>query len=237
MDEKLTYQIYEEFQKQYNNTATEKHLSPMTWLPSATKKTVDPDDPAGDIRSNKHWKVFTEVYEKYKNYDSFDPAIFVKAVFYYRDQFKKIYPGMLTTHEAYKAYIEYMNKLIAEAKSGGTSEEIARSLTGTKETICRLLKIPRSEVPSYESLYKLFNEVPTGSLVPIGIVYCIHGMLSPYYLATSKSFRKAWKNLDPDIKAEIGFESEDDFEPYVGLIRQIPKVYNISKTIFGEDIL
>lgn len=41
MDEKLTYQIYEEFQKQYNNTATEKHLSPMTWLPSATKKTVD----------------------------------------------------------------------------------------------------------------------------------------------------------------------------------------------------
>lgn len=246
MDEKKTYQLYEEFQKAYNRLATEKKLRPMIWLPSAYKKTChiyerDGKYPADDIRESRHWKIFTQIYEKYKHYDGFDATVFITGVFHFRTDLKSISPAILLSHESYKAYIEYIKKIVADAQSGGrdaTRKQVFNSIYGTRITINQLLKIPKNEVPSREMLEKFFTvKKEKDSILPKGIVYCIHGMISPYYLALSKTFRKIYPDLDPDVKAEIGFETEDDFEVYAGLVRTCKENYDNLKIMFGDDII
>lgn len=241
-EEKMAYHIYEEFQKEYNQMVAQRRLSMKKWLPSASRKMVTNYDrdgkyPADFIREHENWDVFVKTYEKYQHMATFDPAIFMKGAFYYRDKLKKIYPAMLlakTTEESYTAYIE---KMVTEARMGGGGEEILLGMRGTKKSICKLLNILDHEELEFQDVYDLFNKVPKGHIVSRGISFALSGMFSLYYLAMSKSFNSAYDNLDADVKAEIGFETRESMEPFIGLIRQWPNVYKTTKSLFGEDII
>lgn len=242
MDEKHAYHIYEAFQREYNRIAQQRNLKPMKWLTTAERKTCydykrDGKYPADVIREHKNWEIFMDVWNKYKNQSSFNYDIFVKGAFYYRDKLKSIFPRMLLSEDSDKSYKMYLDKLIMDASAGSGEDNIVTSLTGTRKTICKILRLEANEMPTLGQIERFFTHIPKGFLVSEGVRYCLHGMISPYYLSVSKTFRKVYATLDSDIRAEIGFEKESDMEVYVGLIRSSGKAYRAAKALFGEDIL
>lgn len=241
-EEKMAYHIYEEFQKEYNRMVAQKKLPARIWLPSASRKMVTDFDrdgkyPADFIREHKNWETFVKVYEKYQHMSTFDPVIFMKGAFYYRDNMLKIYPSMLLTDTVDKSYHAYIEKIVTEARMGGTDEEVITGLKGTRRAICKLLKIPDNETPDFQDIYDLFNDTPKGHIVSRGISFALSGMFSLYYLAISKSFNSVYEKLDQDIKSEIGFDSREDMEPFIGVVRQFPRVLQAAKLLFGDDII
>jgi len=242
MDEKHAYHIYEAFQREYDKMVRDGKAKPMKWLTTAERKTCPDYDrdgkyPADIIREHKNWQIFVDVWEKYKNQSSFNYDIFVRGAFYYRPEIKKIFPRMLLSVDCERSYLQYLEKLIVDASGGNDEDKIIVSLKGTRNTICKILRLNVNTMPDAEQLESLFTRVPKGMVFPEGIRYCIHGMMSPYYLAVSKSFRSAYATLDPDVRAEIGFEKEEDMDIYVGIIRSFSKAYRAAKALFGEDIL
>lgn len=242
MEEKKTYALYEAFQKEYNKMVREGKKPERFWLTSASRKSCydydrDGKYPADVIREHKFWHCFQEAYDKYKDFDAFDPSIFVQAVFYYRDPKKQIYPSILTTKDAEESYYQYMERLINMAKSDGTADRVLEGLKGTRKIMWKMMGLESSAEPEYKKIYSFFADIQKDCIVSKGIVYCMHGMISPYYMAVSRSFNSVFDDLDPDIKAEIGFDSKKDMEPYIGIMHQFPNVYKAAKLLFGEDIL
>jgi len=242
MDEKHAYHIYEAFQKEYNRLVRAGKLPPRKWLATAECKSCPDFDrdgkyPADPIREHKNWEIFTAVWDKYKDESSFNYDIFVKGAFYYRPEIKQIYPRMLLSEDCHKSYHQYLEKIIMDANAGTDEDNIIISLTQTRKTICKILRLNPTEMPSKEQIERFFTRVPKGNVVSEGIRYCFHGMISPYFLVMSKTFRSVYEKLDPDMKAEIGFESEADMEVYVGLVRSHTKAYRAAKAMFGEDII
>jgi hypothetical protein len=241
-EEKMAYHIYEEFQKEYNKLVAQRKLSMKKWLPDAGRKMVtnyerDGKYPADFIREHENWETFVKTYEKYQHMTTFDPVIFMKGAFYYRDEMKKFYPAMLLTDTVEKSYYKYIEKIVTEARMGNTGDEVIRGLMGTRRAICKLLRIHDNENPDFQDIYDLFNTTPKGHIVSRGISFALSGMFSLYYLAMSKSFNSAYDKLDQDIKSEIGFDSREDMEPFIGVVRQFPEALKTMKILFGDDIV
>ena len=229
-DEKMAYKIADEFAKRARKIGMQRK-----WIASAESKVnihPDSDERPGDkIRNSKNFKYFMDVWNMYKNDQNFDIVIFMDAVFRTIPRGKQIYPAQLRTKKLYSAYKEYRMRLKMSEKVGSV-KRIMEDLVRSYKTISK--KMDKKNLTE-EDLDRFFNEIPEGQLVSEGMFYAMQEMLSPYYLAVSKSFRKAYFNADKDIQDEI--IDKDKLENIKALVRLKTRVHGFAKRIFGKDIL
>lgn len=229
-DEKMAYKLADRFTKEAKKIGLKNK-----WIASAESKVhihEDSDERPGDkIRNSKNFKYFMDVWLMYKNDQNFDIAIFIDSVFRNLPRGKKIYPAQLRTKRVYNNYKEYRMRLKMSEKVGSV-KRIMEDLVRTYKTIAK--KMDKKHLTE-DDFYRFFNEVPEGQLVSEGLFFAMQEMLSPYYLAISKSFRKAYFNADKDIQEEI--IDKDKLENIKALVRLKSRVHGFAKRIFGKDIL
>lgn len=230
-EEKQVYHIYEAFQKRTN-----KRGQRIKWLPQATaKSTYDYDRdgkyPGDKIRESKNWKYFCDVWDVFKDSASFDPEIFMDSVFRHLPKDKNITPAQLRTKKIVQQYKDYRMKL---KMSDNISDEkqIMRDIINTYKFIQR--KLNKSELRQND-IYDFFNSIQDNNVVSQGIFSCINEMISPYYMAVSKSFEDAYVSIDEDIREEI--MSFDKYQRIRSLVKLKTRVYQFAKKVFGADIV
>lgn len=229
-DEKMAYKIADEFTKfarkrgQYNK-----------WIASAeSKPRIDPDSderPGDKIRNSKNFKYFLDVWEMYKQDPNFDIRIFMESVFHHIPTHKKIFPAQLRTKKNYTNYKEYRQRLKMGEKVGSV-KRIMEDYVRTYKNISRSLD---KKTLTEDDLYNFFNTVPEGEILSPGMFLAINGMISPYYMAISKSFRNAYFNADPDIQDEI--ISKDKIDNIKNLVKLKSRLHGFAMKIFGKDII
>lgn len=229
-DEKMAYKLADEFAKSARKIGMHRK-----WIASAESKVnihPDSDERPGDkIRNSKNFQYFVDVWEMYKSDQNFDISIFIDSVFRNLPRDKKIYPAQLRTKRIYNNYKEYRMRLKMSERVGSV-KRIMEDMVRSYKTISK--KVGKKELTD-EDLDRFFNEIPDGQLVSEGLFFAMQEMLSPYYLAVSKSFRKAYFNADKDIQEEI--IDKDKLENIKALVRLKTRVHGFARRIFGKDIL
>jgi len=230
-EEKQIYYIYEAFQKR-----TSKKGSRIKWLSQATSKSSydydrDGKYPGDKIRESKNWKYFCDVWEIFKDSASFDPEIFMDSVFRHLPKEKNIAPAQLRTKKIIQQYKDYRMKL---KMSDNISDEkqMMRDIINTYKFIQR--KLNKDEL-SQSDIYNFFNSVKDSNVISLGLFSCINEMISPFYMAVSKSFEDAYVSSDEDIREEImPFEK---YQKLRALVTMKTRVYQFAKKVFGKDII
>jgi hypothetical protein len=230
-EEKMAYKIYEAFQ-----VKTKKIGIRNIWLPSASSKSYynydrDGKYPGDKIRESKNWKYFVEVYEMFENAPDFDENIFMESVFRNVYKGQRIYPAQLRTKKIIQQYKDYRLKLKMTNKIDNDKilmQHFANSYKYIKN------KMKKDEL-SVEDIYNFFNNVKDKDIISDGMKAAMLEMLSPYYLAVSKSFEIAYFNSDKDIQDEI--ISLKELDRYRSIIKLKTRIYSFAKKIFGDDII
>lgn len=229
-DEKMAYKLADEFSRQ-----SRKVGNPRKWIASAESKVrIHPDSderPADKIRNSKNFKYFLDVWDMYKSDQNFDINIFIDSVFRNVPRGTSIYPAQLRTKKTYNNYKEYRMRLKMSERVGSI-KRIMEDLVRTYKTISRKMD---KKMLTEDDFYTFFNEIKEGSLISDGMLFAMQDMLSPYYLAISKSFRKAYFNADKDIQDEI--IDKDKLENIKSLVRLKTRVHGFAMRIFGKDII
>lgn len=229
-DEKMAYKIAEEFTRK-----TKKNGQYNKWIASAeSKPRIDPDSdewPGDKIRNSKNFKYFMDVWEMYKDDPNFDVRIFMDSVFHHLRSGTKIYPAQLRTKKLYNNYKEYRMKLKMGEKVGSV-KRIMEDLVRTHKNISRALD---KKNLTEDDLYNFFNKPKEGEVISEGLFLAINEMLSPYYMAVSKSFRKAYFSADKDVQEEI--IDEDKLNNLKTLVKLKTRVHGFAIKIFGKDIM
>lgn len=234
-DERKAYKLYECFQKKMLDRGDKRKF-----LPSASSKFSDRDQylidegemyPADKIRNAKNFKYFLEVIHMYEDQETFDPYLFIEAVFRRIGKHERIYPAQLKTKANQQYYKDFRvkSKMSSEVSQ---EKQIMIDIMNTYKTICRRLG---KDVLTFEDLYSFFNDVKDNNVISEGILFCIQEMISPFYFTVSVSFEEAWINLDQDIKDEI--MSEDKYNNIRGVVNLKTRLYNFNKKLFGKDII
>jgi hypothetical protein len=188
-------------------------------------KTTDP-------RKSKYWTYFEQVIENFKNETTFDPYFFMEAQYRNLSKDKILWPAQLKTKEAIKKYKEHrQSQMIIDYTS--ETEKIIYNLATTCKLIINWWKRNKKSKNDY---YSFFLEKKSDSIISEGVNYCLQGMISKYFMAVSKHFEKAYKELDPDIKWEI--IEPDDLKAYRINLKTNKEAYDFAVDIFGsEEIL
>lgn len=226
-DEKMAYKIADQFTRY-----TMKRGQYNRWIASAESNPQDPDIAPGDkIRSSKNFRYFLDVWNMYKNDSSFDIIIFIESVFHNLPRNKKIYPAQLKTKRVYNNYKEYRmrNKM---SERIGTVKRVMEDLARTYKLIKKKIDV---ETLTEKDLYHFFNDVPEGQLLSEGAFLAIQEMISPFYMAISKSFRKMYFNLDKDVQDEI--IDKDKLNNIMALMRLKSRLHGFAKRLFGKDVI
>ena len=230
-EEKQIYHLYEAFQKKTSNRGNR-----IRWISQATSKSTydyDRDEkyPGDKIRESKNWKYFVDVWEIFKDTPSFDVEIFMDSVFRHIPRDKNITPAQLRTKKIIQNYKEYRMKL---KMSDNISDEkqLMRAMLSTYQFIAR--KLNKSKL-SFDDIYSFFNDVKDNNVVSVGLFSCINEMISPFYMAVSKSFEDAYTSADEDIRDEI--MTFEKYQRLRALVKLKTRVYGFAKKIFGKDIV
>ncbi len=228
-DEKQAYHIYEAFQKQTN-----KRGDKNVWLPSIYSKfNPDPDRddlrPGDIIRQSKNWSYFVECWDKYKEDENFDINNFIDSVFRNLNKSEKIFPAQLKTKKVYEQYHDYRMKL-KMTKTISTEKKMMQDIANT-------FKFMRNRIGDceYSTIWSWFHDVKNGQYISDGVLCAIQEMISPFYFTISKSFIKAYHQLDKDIQDEI--LDGQEFVHIQVLVKIKSPVYVFAKELFGDDII
>lgn len=229
-DEKMAYKLANEFTKKCKAIGNHRK-----WIASAESKVrihPDSDERPGDkIRNSKNFKYFMDVWDMYKSDQNFDINIFIDSVFRNMPRGTSIYPAQLRTKKVYNNYKEFRMRLKMSERVGSV-KRIMEDLVRTYKTISR--RLDKKDLTE-DDFYSFFNDIPEGSLLSDGVLFAMQEMLSPYYLAVSKSFRKAYFNMDKDVQDEI--IDKDKLENIKALVRLKTRVHGFAIRIFGKDII
>lgn len=230
-DEKQAYHIAEAFQKRTNKRGNRKK-----WIPSASAKTYyipDRDEkyPGDKIRESKNFQYFLEVWEVFKDFPQFDAEIFMDSVFRNLPGDKKIFPAQLRTKKVVQQYKDYRQKLKMTDKVSDDKQIMESFATSYKYIQKRLQK----NTLTFQDTYNFFNLTEDNNILSDGLKAAILEMLSPFYLAISKSFEHAFLNTDQDIRDEI--MTMQRLQHLRARVKLKPKVYQFAKTLFGEDVV
>lgn len=230
-EEKKVYHLYEAFQKRTN-----KMGNFVKWLPAATAKQCynydrDGKYPGDKIRDSKNWKYFEEVCKIFESHSDFDEEIFMDSVFIHVYKEKKIYPAQLRTKKIVEFYKEYRMKLKMTDRSSD-EKKMMEDLAATYKYIKRKVKKDELDV---RDIYTFFNSTEDNNIISDGLKSCILEMISPYFMAISKSFNIAYKRTDKDIQDEI--IDLDKLNNLRGLVKMKTRVYSFAKKIFKEEII
>jgi hypothetical protein len=210
------------------------------YLPSARVKTVQTHDQYGDevnpadkIRNSKNWPYFEKVWEEFQNDTIFDAEIFMESIAKHLPKTSKLYPAQLATKKHIAGYKSYRQSI--KMRSNDDVDDMKRIMTGIQRTYKLIQRKYNGRELTKEDLHDFFNKPKDNSILSEGLLYCMQEMISPYYFAVSKSFLRAYKNSDQDIRDEI--LPLDRLKDMATLVRAKTRVYEFVKKVFGDDIL
>lgn len=228
-DEKKIYHLAEAFERRTKASGDFTH-----WISSAENKGCynydrDGKHPGDKIRESKNWIYFSELWEIVKDDENFDIDIFMDSVFRNLSKGKTIFPSQLRTKRVLENYKEYK---MALKMSDKVSDE--KRMMEDLATSYKFIKRKIGDV-NEESLASFFNDIKDNNMISDGVFFCIQNMISPFYLAVSRSFERAYSGLDIDVREEI--MDEDRFMKIRALVRIKSPVYRFAKKIFDGDII
>lgn len=234
-DERSTYYIAEAYIKFMHNRGDKKK-----YLPSVRVKTVKYYDKEGDecypfdhIRNHQNWKYFEKVWEEFKNDQLFEAEIFMESIAKHLPKASRLYPAQLATKKHIAGYKSYRNSI--KLRSNEQDDDMKRILSGILQTYKLIQRRTGIQELDQQDLHAFFNKPKDNSILSEGLLCCMQEMISPYYFAVSKSFLRAYKDSDQDIRDEI--IPLDRLKDMASLVRVKPRVYDFVKKIFGDDIL
>jgi len=183
-----------------------------------------------DPRQSKNWKYFKQVHQNFSKNSVFDPYIFMEAQFRNVPKDKTVYPAQLKTKIAIEKYKEHREALKIKDESDETTR-IIENMASTFKFMKKWWKRHDLPIDSYSELFtKSENEIMSE-----GMLYCLQGMISKYFMSTSKHFLQEYKGLDPDVKWEIVTPKE--LRGYKIKLRLDDDAYNFAKEVFNGEIL
>jgi len=207
----LIYKAYEFYSR--------KHGDYRKYLPIKT-----------DPRQSKSWKYFEQVHQNFSKDFVFDPYIFIEAQFRNVPKNKTIYPAQLKTKIAVEKYKEHREVLKVRDKDNGTIR-IIENLASTFKFMKKWWKQHNLSIDSYSELFaKNENEIMSE-----GMLYCLQGMMSKYFMSVSKHFLQEYEKLDSDVKWEI--ISPKELRGYKIKLKLDENAYSFAKEVFNREIL
>jgi len=183
-----------------------------------------------DPRQGKSWKYFEQVHQNFSKDSVFDPYIFIEAQFRNVLKDKTIYPAQLKTKIAIQKYKEHREALKVKDESNGTIRVI-ENLASTFRFMKKWWKQHGLPIDSYRELFaKNENEIMSE-----GMLYCLQGMLSKYFMSVSKHFLREYNKLDSDIKWDIILPKE--LRGYKIKLKLDDDAYSFAKKVFNGEVL
>jgi hypothetical protein len=223
-DERSTYYIAEEYEK-YAKDRHDMH----TYCPSARTKSITGEYPADKIRNHKNWKYFKQVWDFYKEDSKFDPYLFMQSIIHNNPKNKFLFPAQLANKEN---LLEYPKYLYLMSHKEDNTKTILENITQTYKFIAKKMEV--QELKTID-LYKFFNTPNGNGIYSLGLLCCMHNMVTRYYYPISKTFIMAYRRTDKDIRDEI--ISVKEISEMEVTIKSNDKVYQFLKKLFKDDIL
>jgi hypothetical protein len=183
-----------------------------------------------DPRESKNWKYFELVHKNFDKDTMFDPYIFMEAQFRNVPKDKTLFPGQLKTKTAVSKYSDHKDSLRAQ-EPVSSSEKIMTNLANTFIFLKKWWA--RNNLPI--NSYKEFFEIKSGEMLSEGMLFCIQGMISKYFMATSKHFIEEYNKLDLDMKYEIIQPKE--LKSYKIKLLLDQEAYSFAKEFFKNEII
>ena len=182
-----------------------------------------------DPREGKNWKYFEQVYQNFAKEPTFDPYIFIEAQFRNVQKDKTVYPAQLKTKVAIEKYREHRDAIKIHDE-GSETKRMIENMAATFKFMKRWWKQHNLPMDSYS---ELFNN--SGSeMMSEGMLFCLQGMISKYFMAVSKHFLREYEQLDPDIKWEVIPPKE--LRGYKVKLRLDDDAYSFAKEVFNGEI-
>ena len=183
-----------------------------------------------DPRESKYWVYFERLYDLLGKKDDFDMYIFLEALYRSEDKQKILYPQQLLSKNAIIKYKEHKeNKQQLNVNS--TTEVIMLNLTNTKKIINRWWRKNNKNKEDYES----FFAPKENDFLSDGMVYCIQGKISKYFMSISKTFNKYYMLLDNDVKSEI--ITANELKKCRLDVKLDQYAWSFAKEIYGKEVL
>jgi len=183
-----------------------------------------------DPREGKNWKYFEQTYENFSKDFLFDPYIFIDAQFRNVPKGNTIYPAQLKTKSAIIKYKEHREALKMSDSDSGAKNLIV-SLANTYKFIKKWWKRKNLPLDSYKEFFTKID----GEMVSEGMLFCLQGMISKYFMSVSKHFLEEYHKLDPDMKWEVISPNELKSNKITLVLRE--EAYSFAKEIFNGEIL
>jgi len=213
-DEHQVWQIYKAYEHH-----SRKRGDYRKYLPAKT-----------DPRQAKNWKYFEQVHQNFSKDSVFDPFIFMEAQFRNIPKDKTVYPAQLKTKVAINKYKEHREAL--KIKDDG--DETARLINNMAATFKFMKKWWKQHDLPMDSYMELFKKAGT-EMMSEGMLFCLQGMISKYFMAVSKHFLREYEQLDPDVKWEI--VSPKELRGYKIKLKLDDEAYSFAKEVFNGEIL
>lgn len=183
-----------------------------------------------DPRQGKNWKYFEQVHQNFAKDSMFDPYIFIEAQFRNVPRDKTIFPAQLKTKVAIQKYHDHREALKVR-DNVDESKRIIENLASTFRLMKKWWK--KNDLPM-DSYREFFTKSDT-EMMSEGMLYCLQGMISKYFMSVSKHFLREYEKLDPDIKWEIVQPKE--LRGYKIKLKLDNDAYSFAKEVFNGEIL
>jgi|SRR5208337_2759905 len=183
-----------------------------------------------DPRESKNWKYFELTYENFSQDAMFDPYIFIEAQFYNIPKGRSIFPAQLKTKLAVERYREHREAL--KIKDFNTdSKAIMENLAATYRFLKKWWRRNKLPLNSFNEFFR----VEESELMSQGMLYCLQGMISKYFMAVSLHFNREYRKLDDDFKYEI--IDPEDLKSYRTKLALDNDAYDFARQVFVGEIM
>ncbi len=182
-----------------------------------------------DPRNGKNWIYFKQVYDFFIKDTTFDPYIFIEAQFRNIQKEKSLFPAQLKTKTAIQKYYTHRDSLKVK-DFGNNSVIIMENMAATFKFLKKWWKRHNLSKDSYREFFTKGNE----EIMSEGMLFCLQGMISKYFMAVSKHFLKEYELLDSDIKWEI--INPKDLKSYRIKLKLDEDAYLFAKEVFNGEI-
>lgn len=183
-----------------------------------------------DPRQAKNWTYFEQVYQNFSKDSMFDPYIFIEAQFRNVPKGRTIYPAQLKSKVAVERYKEHREAL----KVNDTDSQTKRLLENLANTYRFLKKWWKQHDLPRDSYNEFFTKAE-GEMLSEGMLFCLQGMISKYFMSVSRHFLREYNGLDPDIKWDI--ITPNDLKGFKIKLMLDKDAYSFAKEIFDGEII
>jgi hypothetical protein len=183
-----------------------------------------------DPRNAKNWTYFKSVSENFSKDPMFDPHFFIEAQFRNLPKGSTIYPAQLKSKVAIIKYKEH-REAIKVNDTDSKTKRLMENLAATYKFLKKWWHQHNLPLGSYKEFFtKKENEIMSN-----GMLFCLQGMISKYFMAVSKHFLEEYNKLDSDLRWDV--IPPDELKGYKITLKLDQDAFSFAKEIFDNEII